>query len=85
MHTQLLSGSLDPDAAIKPSKRRKALAGRVLEVAGAAKLGKGERFVKEAERNKASKKVRDGMLTKQEERNKKALDEVGDIPPNVSQ
>lgn len=76
VHTQLLSGSLEPDLDIKASKRRKALAGRVMEVAGQAKLGKGEGSVRATEHNKASKKVRDGMLAKQGERVKKSLEEV---------
>ncbi|THH33727.1 hypothetical protein EUX98_g432 [Antrodiella citrinella] len=88
VHTQLLSGSLNPDLDIKPAKRRKALAGRVLEVAGHVKLGKGEKSVRVAERNHASKRVRDGMLAKQDERNKKALNEakeVGNYHPALKQ
>lgn len=76
VHTKLLSGSLSPDLDIKPAKRRKALAGRVLEIAGHEKLGQGESSVRAAERNKASKRVRDGMLEKQTERNQKALEEA---------
>ncbi|TCD71281.1 hypothetical protein EIP91_011052 [Steccherinum ochraceum] len=79
VHTTLLSGSLEPDLDVKPAKRRKALAGRVIEVAGGAKLGKGESSVRTAERNKASKRVREGMLAKQAERNQKALGEAKDM------
>jgi hypothetical protein len=47
-----------------------------MELAGKSSLGKGEKSVREAERNKASKRVRDGMLEKQKERNAKTLEEV---------
>lgn len=52
------------------------MAGRVLEIAGQAKLGKGESSVRFTERNKASKRVRDGMATKQKDRTQKVLEEV---------
>lgn len=48
----------------------------MLEVAGKAKLGKGETSVRATERNRAAKHVRDGLLEKQKERTQKALDEV---------
>ena len=76
MHTQLLSGSLNPDLDLTPAQRKKALAGRVLEAAGKAKLGKGEATVRHAERNRAAKHVRDGLHEKQKERQKKELEEV---------
>ena len=59
-----------------PAKRKKALAGRVLEAAGKAKLGKGEAAVRQAERNRAAKHVRDGLQEKQKERQQKELEEV---------
>lgn len=59
-----------------PAQRRKALAGRVLEAAGQAKLGKGESAVRAKERNKAAKHVRDGLNAKQKERAQKQLEEV---------
>jgi hypothetical protein len=77
VHTKLLSGSLNPDLDMTPAQRRKALAGRVLELSGVAKLGKGERSVREKERNKASKRVREGLVEKQKERAKQELEEVG--------
>lgn len=76
MHTKLLSGSLNPDLDLTPAKRKKALAGRVLEAAGKAKLGKGEATVRQAERNRAAKHVRDGLQEKQRERQQKQLEEV---------
>ncbi len=76
MHTKLLSGSLNPDLDLAPAKRKKALAGRVLEAAGKAKLGRGEATVRQAERNRAAKHVRDGLQEKQRERQQKQLEEV---------
>ncbi len=76
VHTKLLSGSLNADLNMTPAHRKKALAGRVLELTGQAKLGKGEKSVREGERNKAAKRVREGMLEKQKERQKQQLEEV---------
>ena len=61
---------------LTPSQRRKALAGRILEMTGEAKLGKGEKLVRETERNNASKRVREGISNKQKERSKQELEEV---------
>ena len=52
------------------------MAGRVLEAAGQAKLGKGETSVRAKERNKAAKHIRDGLVAKQKERTQKQLEEV---------
>lgn len=79
VHTKLLSGSLDPELDLTPAKRKKALEGRILEAAGKAKLGKGEAAVRQAERNRAAKNVRDGLNEKQQERRQKELEEVN--PP----
>lgn len=76
VHTQLLSGSLNAELSLTPAQRRKALEGRILELAAGAKLGKGESIVKQEERKKASKKVRTGLERKVEERRSKALEEV---------
>ncbi|GJE84692.1 hypothetical protein PsYK624_007680 [Phanerochaete sordida] len=88
VHTKILSGSLDPDLNLTPAQRRKALAGRVLEAAGKAKLGKGENAVRSKERNKAAKHVRDGMVAKQKERREKTLEEakhMGNYHPALKQ
>ncbi|KAF8812362.1 hypothetical protein BYT27DRAFT_7087419 [Phlegmacium glaucopus] len=79
VHTKLLSGSLSTELELTPSQRRKALAGRVLELTGEAKLGKGEKLVREAERNKASKRVREGITNKQKERSKQELEEAKNL------
>ncbi|KAG5650211.1 hypothetical protein H0H81_000300 [Sphagnurus paluster] len=76
VHTKLLSGSLNPDLEMAPAKRRKALAGRVLEISGTVKLGKGEKSVREKERNKASKSVREGLIGKEKQRARQELEEV---------
>ncbi|KIJ56731.1 hypothetical protein M422DRAFT_149073, partial [Sphaerobolus stellatus SS14] len=79
VHTKLLSGSLNPELNLTPAQRRKALAGRVLELAGETKLGKGEGDVRAAEKRKAAKRIRDGMMSKQMEREKAALDEAKNV------
>jgi len=88
VHTKLLSGSLNTELDLTPAQKRKALAGRVKEVAGQAKLGKGETIVRSAERNKAAKKVRDGLVAKQKVRGQKALEEakhMGNYHPTFKQ
>jgi hypothetical protein len=45
-------------------------------VSAGVKLGKGEKVVRETERNKAAKQVRDGLLAKKKEREKDELEEV---------
>jgi predicted secreted protein len=67
---------LNPDLDMTPAHRRKALAGRVLELSGQAKLGKGEKSVRETERNKAAKRVREGILEKQKGRQQQQLKEA---------
>jgi hypothetical protein len=76
IHTKLLSGSLNQDLKLPPAKKRKALEGRILELTADAKLGKGERQVRDSERNKAAKRVREGIARKQKERQKQELEEV---------
>ena len=76
IHTKLLSGSLSTELDLSPAMRRKALAGRVLELTGEAKLGKGEKLVRKAEKNKAAKHVREGLSHKQQMQGKKKLEDV---------
>ncbi|KAI1792948.1 hypothetical protein LXA43DRAFT_886607 [Ganoderma leucocontextum] len=76
VHTQLLSGSLNPDLNLTPAQRKKALAGRIMEAAGKAKLGKGETSVRQKEHNRAAKHVRDGLTEKKKERQRKELEEA---------
>ncbi|EJT97612.1 hypothetical protein DACRYDRAFT_24990 [Dacryopinax primogenitus] len=86
IHTQLLSGSLDPMMDLKPSQKKKAMAGRVLEVAGKVKLGAGETDVRKEEHNKASKHIREGIRKKQKERAAQDLEEakqLGNYHPTI--
>lgn len=76
MHTKLLSGSLNPELDLNHAQRGSALAGRVLELAGEAKLGKGESVFRQEQRNKAAKRIRDGLIRKQGKQEQKALEEV---------
>jgi hypothetical protein len=76
VHTELLTGSPNSMLNLSAARRRKALAGRVLELSGGAMLGKGQKYVVEQERNKAAKRVRDGLVEKQKARVKQELEEV---------
>lgn len=76
VHTQLLSGSLNPELGLTSAQRKKAMEGRILELAGNSKLGQGEKVVRAQERDKASKRVRDGLLEKQKQRREKMIQEV---------
>ena len=76
VHTRLLSGSLNPELNLTPAQRRKALEGRVLELADRAKLGQGEKDVRDAEKKRAALRIREGMKAKQKERDSKKLEEV---------
>ena len=58
------------------SQRRKALEGRVLELAEKTKIGKGESLVRKAEWSKAAKPVRLGIEAKQKTRMKQKLEEA---------
>ncbi|KAI6110465.1 hypothetical protein EDD17DRAFT_311308 [Pisolithus thermaeus] len=79
LHTKLLSGSLNEELGLSHAQKEKALSGRVLELSGQCKLGKGESIVREEEHNKASKRVRDGLLRKREERSQKRLEEAKNL------
>ncbi|TDL29342.1 hypothetical protein BD410DRAFT_779733 [Rickenella mellea] len=79
VHTRLLSGSVNPELSLSPAQRKKALAGRVAELAGAAKLGKGEKLVRDDEHKHAAKKVRMGIERKKEDRMAKELEEAKNL------
>ncbi|KAH8999294.1 hypothetical protein EDB92DRAFT_1833452 [Lactarius akahatsu] len=79
VHTQLLSGSLNPELNLTSAQRKKALEGRVLELAGTSKLGQGEKTVRAKERDKASKRVREGMVEKQKQRREKLVQEAKEM------
>ena len=71
-----MSGSLNPDLKLTPAQRKKALAGRIMEAAGKAKLGKGEAAVRQKEHDRAAKHVRDGLAEKKKERRQKELEDA---------
>ncbi|KAI0280471.1 hypothetical protein BGY98DRAFT_1175470 [Russula aff. rugulosa BPL654] len=58
---------------------KKALEGRILELSGSSKIGQGEKIVRAQERDKASKRVRDGMVEKQTQRKEKLVQEAKDM------
>jgi hypothetical protein len=76
VHTTLLSGSLNPELGLTSAQRKKAMEGRILELAGNSKLGHGEKVVRARERDKASKRVREGLLEKQKQKREKMIQEV---------
>jgi hypothetical protein len=47
-----------------------------MELSGKSKLGRGEKNVRTAEHQRASKHVRDGLMVKKKEREKARLEEV---------
>ncbi|KAL0570754.1 hypothetical protein V5O48_011197 [Marasmius crinis-equi] len=79
VHTKLLSGSLNSDLDLTHAQRQKAMSGRVLELSGGARLGRGEKLVRRDERNKASKRVREGLLKKEKERQKAQVEEAKNL------
>ncbi len=81
IHTKLLSGSLEPDLALSGAQRRKALEGRIDELVGASKVGKGETRIRREEHNKAAKSVRDGLKEKRKQKLSKQLEMVSN--PNL--
>lgn len=76
IHTRILTSS-NAEFKLKPSQKQKELAGRILEMTGKAKIGKGESLVREAEKKKAIRRIREGMERKRKKRNEKRLEEVG--------
>ncbi|KAG8818798.1 hypothetical protein FRC17_010703 [Serendipita sp. 399] len=81
IHTRLLTTSLDDPLALdlKGSKKKKSLEGRVLEVANAAKLGKGETTVRKQEHAKVPRKIREGMEKRRKELKQMKLQEAKDV------
>ncbi|KAG8958305.1 hypothetical protein FRC03_009263 [Tulasnella sp. 419] len=79
IHTRVLLGSQQSELKLTPAQRRKAMEGRVLELANSAKLGEGDKTVRQNEKNKAAKHVRDGMKSRQRERDAKELEEAKNL------
>ncbi|KAG8858585.1 hypothetical protein FRB91_009646 [Serendipita sp. 411] len=80
IHSKLLTTSLDDPLAldVRSSKKKKSLEGRVLEVANAAKIGKGEVNVRRKEHAKAPRRIREGIEKKKKEINHMKLQEAKD-------
>ncbi|EIW82388.1 hypothetical protein CONPUDRAFT_54453, partial [Coniophora puteana RWD-64-598 SS2] len=79
IHTKLLSPFSNPELSLTHSQREKALAGRVKEVSGKSKLGKGESSTRQEEHNQASQKVRAGLQRKMAERDHNKVEEAKDL------
>jgi hypothetical protein len=77
----LLSAAVNTEVASSAAQRKKALEGRVLELANRSKLGHGEKDVRVTEHKKAAKHIRMGMKHKQKKKDEKQLEEVS---PSVS-
>ncbi|KAF8307000.1 hypothetical protein DL93DRAFT_2088279, partial [Clavulina sp. PMI_390] len=80
LHTSLLNSTGTSSdsllASLSSAQRKKALEGRVLELADRSRFGKGEKDVRLIERKKASLHVRIGMKEKAKERQAKHVEEV---------
>lgn len=79
VHTQLLPSSLNPEMNSSSAQRRKFMEGRIVELAGGAKLGKGEKLLRKEEQNKHAKHVRDGLVEKHRKKQKQKLEDVRPI------
>jgi len=76
IHTKLLTATLDRPSDMAGAKHKKSLEGRILEVASAAKIGKGETTVRKEEHNKVPKHIREGIKAKRKDRVQKRIEEV---------
>jgi hypothetical protein len=76
IHTKLLTATLDRPSDMPGAKHKKSLEGRILEVASAAKIGKGETTVRKEEHNKVPKHIREGIKAKRKDRHEKRIEEV---------
>lgn len=79
LHTGLLSAAVNTEVASSAAQRKKALEGRVLELANRSKLGRGEKDVRVAEHKKAAKHIRIGIKEKQKKRDAKGLEDVSPV------
>lgn len=64
IHTKLLTNITASDDDSTPAQRKRNLIGRVEEVAGQVKVGKGEVLTRTSEQNRFSKPIRDGIREK---------------------
>ncbi|CAE6522002.1 unnamed protein product [Rhizoctonia solani] len=86
VHSQLLSNPHAFDAKQGSAKRSRTMAGRLLELADDAKLGRGAEALKTKENSRHAKRVRLGLLDKAKQREAKALEEakaLGNYHPSI--
>jgi hypothetical protein len=76
VHSQLLSNPHAFDEKQGSAKRTRKVAGRLLELASDAKVGRGADALKAKENSRHAKRVRLGLLDKAKQREAKALEEV---------
>ncbi|KAG8762913.1 hypothetical protein FRC11_007145 [Ceratobasidium sp. 423] len=86
VHSQLLNNPHAFDAKQGSAKRSRTVAGRLLELADDAKLGRGAEALKTKENSRHAKRVRLGLLDKAKQREAKALEEaktLGNYHPSI--
>ncbi|KAH7344592.1 hypothetical protein B0J17DRAFT_636004 [Rhizoctonia solani] len=86
VHSQLLSNPHAFDAKQGSAKRSRTVAGRLLELADNAKIGRGADALKAKESSRHAKRVRLGLLDKAKQREVKALEEaktLGNYHPSI--
>ncbi|KDN43512.1 hypothetical protein RSAG8_06101, partial [Rhizoctonia solani AG-8 WAC10335] len=86
VHSQLLSNPHTFDAKQGSARRSRMVAGRLLELADDAKIGRGAEGLKAKENSHHAKRVRLGLLDKAREREAKALEEakaLGNYHPSI--
>ncbi|GAB1518784.1 hypothetical protein RhiTH_001849 [Rhizoctonia solani] len=86
VHSQLLSNPHAYDAKQGSAQRSRTVAGRLLELANDAKIGRGTDTLKTKENSRHAKRVRLGLLDKAKQREAKALEEaktLGNYHPSI--
>ncbi|CUA73859.1 hypothetical protein RSOLAG22IIIB_01379 [Rhizoctonia solani] len=86
VHSQLLSNPHAFDAKQGSAKRSRTVAGRLLELADDAKIGRGAEALRAKENSHHAKRVRLGLLNKAKQREAKALEEaktLGNYHPSI--
>ncbi|KAJ1311041.1 hypothetical protein OPQ81_009546 [Rhizoctonia solani] len=86
VHSQLLSNPNAFDPKKGSGKRSRLVAGRLLELADDAKVGRGAEVLKAKENSRHAKRVRLGLMDRAKEREAKALEEaktLGNYHPSI--
>jgi hypothetical protein len=76
VHSKLLNNTQAYDLNQGPAKRKRTVAGRLVELADSAKVGQGAVSLAAKEQARHAQRVRLGLREKAKEREAKALDEV---------